>query len=443
MRQECPGSVPCLQLQASAGASLQGGRWERTNGDFRRLPLGVKKIGAAGRGESIVANDLAHGSRLVSRPWWAAREKLEAMVAHPLGSGTEVLGVLAVFLRRPIQAQEARALRMYADQAAALIGALLRASATQAQLRELQRDNARLQSFAGGDRIGGGLIGESPALTMALDQAALLARGTGPVLVQGEPGTGKGLYATAIHDRSDRASRPLVRLASAGSSRPVREWLELTEGGTLLLDEVTGLTRQQQDELATLLAPGASSEPSARVVATTSKDLRALAVQGHFSQDLYLRLAPLSLAAPPLRERKSDLTALAAHITRHLASRRGLDAPPVGPDATRLLEGHPWPGNAQELALVLERALVLGDGKRLDLAAALQQGKQRGPARRLLTEHELRALERDNLQRTLEASGGRVYGPGGPAEALGIAPTTFISRLRAYGLAPERGRATR
>ncbi len=150
MRQECVGSVPCLQLKASAGASLQGGRWERTNGDFRRIPLGVKKIGAAGRGESIVANDLAHGSRQVSRPWWVAREKLEAMVAHPIGTGTEVLGVLAVFLRRPVQAQEARALRMYADQAAALIGALRSASATQAQLRELQRDNARLKSSAAG-----------------------------------------------------------------------------------------------------------------------------------------------------------------------------------------------------------------------------------------------------------------------------------------------------
>lgn len=441
MRQECPGQVPCLQLRASAGSSLQGGRWERTTGDFRRFPIGGKKIGAAGRGESVVANDLAHGSRLLARPWWAAREKVEAMVAHPLAVGGEVLGVLALFLRRPIEASEARALRMLADQAAALIAPLRRWAPLEARLRELQRENARLRDRQARERLEGGLIGDSPALKLALDQARLLADAGGPVLVLGEPGTGKGLYAQAIHERSERGARPLVRVDAADAdAQSLQDGLDLSEGGTLQLDAIDALAPDLQAALARRLAPPSPDRDATRVIATSAEDLRGLAVAGRFHQELYLRLAPLTLVAPPLRERKPDLLALANHVAQHAAARLGLRSPPpLGPESAKLLESQAWRGNAKELTRVVQLALLLGEGGHLELGAALQgAGKARAGDKRLLSELELRALERENLSRALQKSSGRVYGQGGAAALLGLPPTTLISRMKALGVPAER-----
>ena len=180
-----------------------------------------------------------------------------------------------------------------------------------------------------------------------------------------------------------------------------------------------------------------------RVVAATNRDLRAEAEAGRFRQDLYYRLSVFPLELPPLRTRVEDIPLLADHFLTLAARKLGRPKPRLTLASVQQLQRYHWPGNVRELQHVLERAAITADGARL--AIELPAGFVGAPseattstvpvaADRVLTDAEVRRLEADNIRAALRRTTGKVSGPGGAAELLGIKPTTLASRIKTLGL---------
>lgn len=243
------------------------------------------------------------------------------------------------------------------------------------------------------------IIGSQSGLRQVLERVQLVARSDMPVLIFGETGSGKEVIARAIHERSPRAGRPFLRVncgaiapelidselfghekgAFTGATSQRRGWFERAADGTLLLDEIAELPLPAQVRLLRVLQDGTfervggerTLRVDVRIVAATHRDLPALVQNGSFREDLWYRIAGFPLVLPPLRERQQDIAALTEHFARRAAQRFGLR--PQAPTAhdLALLVAYDWPGNIRELASVIDRAAILGDGKRLDIARAL------------------------------------------------------------------------
>ncbi|MGC3996470.1 MAG: sigma 54-interacting transcriptional regulator [Anaeromyxobacter sp.] len=318
------------------------------------------------------------------------------------------------------------------------------------------------------------IVGRSEALREALRGVIQVAPTDATVLVTGETGTGKELFARALHERSGRREGPLVKVncaavpaalmeseffghergAFTGATQRREGRFALADGGTIFLDEIGELPVELQGKLLRVLQEG-EFEPvgssrtrrvDVRVVAATNRDLEADVRAGTFREDLFYRLSVFPLRLPPLRERGDDAVLLAETLARRLARSMGKVVAPPGAADAAALRAYPWPGNVRELRNVIERALILSVDGRLHLdrilpapspaaeppAAAPAEG-----SRTILTDGQLRALERENTRAALERCGWRVGGEGGAAELLGLSPSTLKSRLRGLGL--QRG----
>jgi two-component system response regulator HydG len=269
----------------------------------------------------------------------------------------------------------------------------------------LREESARLKSVGQAARFAtheagkyrfDAIIGESPALRDTLDRAARVIRHPGvTVLVTGETGTGKELLARVIHYNGPRRQAPFVDVNCAAMPEALLEgelfgheaggWssataakpglFEMAHAGTIFLDEVGQLTPPLQGKLLQVLEQReirrlGSSRPIAvnvRVIAATQVDLAAAVRQGEFRQDLFYRLNVVGLHLPPLRDRAGDLLPLIRHFVARFARQYGLPIPEVTSAAERRLLQHPWTGNIRELRQVLERAVLLSQGMRLDL----------------------------------------------------------------------------
>ena len=477
LRAECPGEVDCLHLVASAGRSAvdTGRSWDGVAGRFQRFPLGVRKVGRVGGGEPLLLPIEPEMASWAVDPDWIRGEGIRAFAGQPLVFRGDVLGVLAVFSREEIDAESFGWLRTFADQAAVAI-ANARAFEEIERLRrqlELERDYLREEVEAA--RPIAGMVGESPALREIERQIERVAPTGASVLVLGESGTGKELIAAAIHARSGRAARPMVCVdcasippelfeseffghakgAFTGALRERAGRFQVASGSTLFLDEVGEIPTELQAKLLRVLQEGRYSrvgedvvrECDVRLIAATNRDLAREVAGGRFRQDLYYRLSVFPLEVPPLRERRADIPLLAAHFLRRATRGRGTPAPVLREGDVRALLSYDWPGNVRELQNAIERAVILATGDRLHVdlepssGGAPARARRRtaaGPPAGILTDGELRALERDNLQAALEASGWKVSGEGGAAELLGLKPTTLTSRLKAMGLQKPR-----
>ncbi|MCB9914532.1 MAG: sigma 54-interacting transcriptional regulator [Planctomycetes bacterium] len=472
---ECADPTSCLHLVASAGHSTIGAEPElrKLDGDFARYPIGAKKVGkVAETGEAVLLDIDRSDPDWSACPVWLELEDVKVFAGQPLLFRGEVLGVLAVFSREAIPRESFDWLRVFADQAAVAI-ANARAFETVDQLRqelELERDYLREEVKEA--RTFGGMVGESPALQNIARQIAMVAPTEASVLIQGESGTGKELIANAIHEQSARSARAMVRVNCASIPRELFESeffghakgaftgahearagrFQVADGSTLFLDEVGEIPLELQGKLLRVLQEGQFSRVGedkvrsvdVRVIAATNRDLRAEVKAGRFREDLYFRLSVFPLFVPPLRERRGDIAILAQHFLAQ-AKARGADAHlALRKRDVELLGAYDWPGNVRELQNVVERAVILAQGGRLHFElepAAAAVSDVVAAAERVLTDAEVRALEKRNLQAALEASGWKVGGAGGAAELLDLKPTTLASRMKAFGITKPHAKA--
>jgi len=488
---ECPDRTSCLHLAASAGRSkVEPERsWTGIDGAFRRIPLGVRKVGLiAARGQAIEVRDEVASTEWIVNPAWATAEGIDGFAGQPLVHHGEVLGVLAVFARGAIGEGCMDWLRMIANHVAVALVNARAFEEIEALRSRLEWENDYLMEEVAEAHALGELLGNSPALEAVGRKISLVAPTDSAVLILGESGTGKELVAREIHRRSRRADHPLIKVNCAAIPRELFESeffghargaftgalrdrvgrFELAHGGTLLLDEVGEIPLELQAKLLRVLQEGElervgeerTRKVDVRVLAATHRDLRRDAEAGRFRADLYYRLSVFPIEVPPLRERPDDIPLLAEAFVATAARRLQRKAPRLTRAVVQRLQRYPWPGNVRELQHVIERAVLTSPGAALEVEAlepaadaevasaaairpagaglpgAPEPGSTAGRAAApvIRTEAEIRQLEVDNLRAALEAAEGKVYGAGGAAELLGMRPTTLASRMKALGL---------
>jgi len=472
LRFECPDQTQCLHLVASNGRSLvqPDSDLSRLDGRFRRFPIGVRKVGRiASTGEPIEVPDLSVKPNWIVDQDWIDSEGITGFAGQPLIHHGKVLGVLGLFSRVRIGDACLDWLRMIADHAAAAIAHSYAWDEVQRLRKRLEDENEYLQFEASGGQGFGEMLGTSPALRNVIQQIELVAPTDSTVLILGESGTGKELVARELHRNSSRASRPLIKVNCAAIPRDLFESeffghvkgaftgalrnrtgrFELADGGTLFLDEVGEVPLDLQSKLLRVLQEGEferigeeqTRHVNVRVIAATNRDLREEARQHRFREDLYYRLGVFPIELPPLRDRRDDVILLAEHFLKNAARRFGVATPRLTKAVGRQLQNYEWPGNIRELQHVIERAVILSQGGplRLDLQTAPPPANCTVPTTEadILTDQQIREIERSNLRRALKAAGGKIYGSGGAAEILDLKPTTLNSRLRAMGISKK------
>jgi transcriptional regulator with GAF, ATPase, and Fis domain len=395
----------------------------------------------------------------------------DALVAVPLLFGEGATGLLVVEGGDELAAE--------APLVQALAEPFSVALANDARLQELARlreaveaDNRALLARLQRQDISDSVVGAETGLREVMERVEQVARTDAPVLIFGETGSGKEVVARSIHARSRRAEGPFLRVncgaippelvdselfghergSFTGAVATRRGWFERADGGTLFLDELGELPPAAQVRLLRVLQDGTFERVGGqrvltvdvRIVAATHRDMRALVSTGAFREDLWYRVSVFPIHLPPLRDRRQDIAPLANHFAARAGQRlHGVPLVPTSED-TRALEAYEWPGNVRELAAVIERAAILGDGRRLDVKTSL--GVLPPPARPVLVPPAappgtLDATARETITEALRRTRGRIEGPFGAARILGINPHTLRSRMRKLGIAWDRFRA--
>jgi transcriptional regulator with GAF, ATPase, and Fis domain len=289
-------------------------------------------------------------------------------------------------------------------------------------------------------------------------------------LILGETGTGKELIASAIHHRSRRRDKPLVRVnctsilkelfeseffghakgAFTGAIRDRAGRFEVAAGGTLLLDEVGEIPLELQSKLLRVLQEKSYERvgeektrcTDVRILAATNRDLEKEIAAGRFREDLYYRINVFPVKVAPLRERAEDIAILAAHFVQLSAKELGLPKPRLTRAGIENLLNYDWPGNIRELRNVVERAVILARGGALEFdlpgneskPASFERIEINRPESEIVTEPEMRRRERENIFAVLEKTGWKIKGAGGAAELLGVNPSTLTYRIAKLGL---------
>ncbi len=321
--------------------------------------------------------------------------------------------------------------------------------------RRLQDENIYLQDEIKVVHNFGSIIGSSKALRRVLVQVEQVAATDTTVLILGETGTGKELVARAIQELSPRKQHPLVKVNCAAlpatlieselfghekgaftgaTARKVGRF-ELADHGTLFLDEIGDLPLELQSKLLRVLQENefervggaATIKVDVRIITATNRKLEELVRLGAFREDLYFRLNTFPIVLPPLRERREDIPLLAKHFVDKFGPKVGkkIDTIPAG--VMKNLQAYSWPGNVRELENVLERAMVLSKGPRLQLGSWWLSS---GPQPTKAGGQTLAEAEKSHILGVLEQTGWRVSGRGGAAEILGLKPTTLESRMK-------------
>lgn len=476
MRDECPDQSRCLHLVASAARPTNpesGDEWFRVDGFYRRFPLSIRRIGTIGStGEGLMLGNTADDPEWFAHDDWLHRENAVSFSGHPLKFKEDILGVLAVFSRSETGDQDFAWMRAFADSAAVAI-----ANAAAFEEIELLRSQLALENEYLRDEIRethsyGGIVGQSPGLRKILQQVELVAATESNVLVLGESGVGKELIARAIHDGSERADRPMVKVNCAsippdlfeseffghvagsftGALRDRAGRFELADGGTLFLDEVGEIPLDLQSKLLRVLQDGtyervgddATRNTNVRVVAATNRDLEEEVAAKRFRQDLYYRLSVFPIEVMPLRDRKDDLPHLATHFLEQSSRKMGIRPPKLKQRHIIELQQYNWPGNIRELQNVIERAVILSLNGPLEfsLPQSEEQSLESAPISNtdstssieVMTEVEMRNVERQNTIAALERHNWKISGPRSAAEYLGINAATLRSRMRVMGI---------
>ncbi len=340
----------------------------------------------------------------------------------------------------------------------------------------LERENVYLQEEIRTVHNFEEIVGNDPTLLELLRRVDQVAPTDSSVLIYGETGTGKELIARAIHDRSARKNRPLVKVnCSAISAGLVESELfghvkgaftgaferrigrfELANGGTLFLDEVGELPLETQVKLLRVLqerefepvGSNRSVHVDVRIIAATNRNLQESISAGSFRSDLYYRLNVFPLEVPPLRERRSDIPQLAMFFLSRYSRNLGKRMEGISAAGTERLSRYSWPGNIRELQNVIERALILSPGPILqletDLVSVSASEAVRDPAREVAEAAQptepssalktLDEVERAHISAVLQQTHGVIEGANGAAKTLGMHPNTLRHRMEKLGI---------
>jgi formate hydrogenlyase transcriptional activator len=391
----------------------------------------------------------------------------ESFLGIPLRSHSgEVIGHLAILDDRPMEEKslEVSVLRLFADRAGAELERLDAERALEAMKNRLEAENVYLQEEIRTQHNFEEIIGNSPALLNALSRVERVAGTEATVLIQGETGVGKELFARAIHSRSPRAARPLVKVncgaipaglveselfghvkgAFTGALEKRTGRFELADGGTIFLDEVGELPLDTQVKLLRVLqeqefeAVGSSRtvKVNVRVIAASNRNLEKAAGEGRFRADLLYRLNVFPIDVPALRDRRADIPLLAAFFLEKQSRSLGKPLQGFSRRSMNLLTEYGWPGNIRELQNVIERTAILAQGPVVEADAKLfgrtpDAAPDRAP-------RSLAEVERAAILDALRACGGTIEGPGGAALILGLHPNTLRSRVKKMGIELRR-----
>lgn len=327
------------------------------------------------------------------------------------------------------------------------------------KVKRLQRENLILRKKLQRRYQFHDIISKSPRMLEVLELAREVSSLRSTVLIRGESGTGKELVARAIHFSGSRAQKPFIAVSCAalaetlleselfgyekgaftGAAERKKGKFELADGGTIFLDEIGDIGPKLQADLLRVLQErsfyrvGGTEEVQvdARVIAATHKDLRALADEGKFREDLYYRLNVIEIHIPPLRERREDIPLLAEHFVERISHELGKPVEEVAQDAIRLLMDHSWPGNVRELENAIERAIVSCRGRTLS-AEDFSFLRNDGPAKIQIPDHlTLAEMEKLMIEAALRRTGGNVKEA---AASLGIDRSTLYEKLKRYGI---------
>lgn len=328
------------------------------------------------------------------------------------------------------------------------------------EYRSMQRENILLKERLGEQFAESNIIARSAEMRDILDSIALIAPTDATVLILGESGTGKELVANLIHERSLRASQPLVKLNCAALTETLLESelfghergaftgaiarkegrFELADGGSLFLDEIMEMSSVTQAKLLRVLQEqefervgGTQTiHVDVRIIAATNKNLAEEVREGHFREDLYYRLNVVPIQLPPLRDRREDIPVLAEHFLKHYAAKNHRAVRQILPEALDLLMRYNWPGNIRELENAIERGVIIAQGELLtpdELPIALGQNAQ--STHDTASTGSLKDMEREHISRTLaQVASNRTQA----AKILGITRKTLQNKIKEYGL---------
>ncbi len=468
----CESKEKCLHLMASAGTSIvDGSSWNRLDGHFSRFPLGIGKVGViAKEAKPAEIMDVTPEDPWLTEPEWARAEHIHSFAGQPLICRDEMLGVLSVFTRDKLEQGGLGMLRMVADHLAYAI-ANARAFETINRLKQqIELENAYLREEINEAQSFRGIIGQSAGI----EQIRRLIRMVGPtdanVLISGESGTGKEMIAREIHNLSARCNKPMIKINCSAIPRELFEseffghargsytgaensrirYIQAADGGTLFLDEVGEIPVHLQSKLLRVLQEGEYQrvgedtvrKVNVRIISATNRNLHAEIQSGRFREDLYYRLQVFPIEVPPLRDRKDDILMLAQHFIKLSTQKLNRPAIHLTPAHMEALNMHDWPGNIRELQNILERIVITSQPAQVlqELQGPLcppgddAREAQDAGGRRIMTEPELRNLEKENMQEAMRLTNWKIYGPRGAAKLLDVNPTTLISRLKKLGI---------
>ena len=400
---------------------------------------------------------------------------LKSSLMLPLSVGGEVVAALAFgsFRREttwdpPLTTR----LRLVADLFASVLARRRHDAEIRRLTARLEAENVYLREEIANAHGFREIIGDAPPLRGALYKVEQVAPTGAPVLILGETGTGKELFARAVHDHSPRRDRPLVKVncaalpstlieselfghvkgAFTGATSAKAGRFELADGGTIFLDEIGEMDLDLQAKLLRVLQEG-EFEPvgsgqtrtvDIRVIAATNRDFEEAMREGRFRSDLYYRLNVFPIELPPLRDRDTDIPTLTRFFVDRGNKSLGRRVQHIPEEALETLMGHTWPGNVRELQNVIDRALILSPGDTLELDSSFFEtarptrfgsdteaeapGGEPEP-----TEARLRPLDevdREHITAVLEARRWRINGAGNAAEILGLHPSTLRHRMK-------------
>ena len=304
----------------------------------------------------------------------------------------------------------------------------------------------------------GNIVGKSPALAHVISQASKVAATDVAVLINGETGTGKELFAQAIHNVSHRSAGAFLALncsafsrelleselfgykegAFTGAVKDKRGLLEEANHGTVFLDEIGEMALELQSKLLRVLETGEfvkvgdtkTTRVDVRIISATNRNLKEEIANGRFREDLYFRLSVFRIELPPLRQRREDILLLAQHFAERFSKQIGCPVPALSPDAKSLFLSYPWPGNVREMMNTMEHALIVCDSEvtREDLPIDMLSDESSTQADDSL---DLKSVERNHIIKVLHHTHGNKTET---ARLLKIGLTTLYRKIEEYGI---------